>query len=72
MNLIRGYVIILFILQMVIPGPVFADALGKFTSVKGNVALERKGEILSPGLEATVLNRDMITTGERSRAKFEP
>jgi len=70
LHLIRGSVIILFILQLVFPIPIFADALGKFTLVKGNVSLERKGEILSPAVEAPVLNKDLITTGERSRTKL--
>ncbi len=70
LQLIRDSVIILFVLQLVFPITIFAETLGKFTIVKGNVSLERKGEIFSPGVEAPVLHKDLITTGERSRAKL--
>ncbi len=70
LRLVRNSIIFLFVLQLVCPIPIFADALGKFTLVKGNVSLERKGEFLAPGVETPVFNKDLITTGEKSRAKL--
>lgn len=70
LRLVRNSIIFLFVLQLVCPIPIFADALGKFTLVKGNVSLERKGEFLASGVETPVFSKDLITTGEKSRAKL--
>lgn len=70
LHLIGNSIIFLFVLQLVCPIPIFADALGKFTLVKGNVSLERRGKFLVSGVETPVFNKDLITTGEKSRAKL--
>jgi len=63
-------VIIAFVLimQMVIPYPVYAATVGKFTSVVGNVILTRDGKDYRPVVNSAVNEKDLIVTGDGASA----
>lgn len=63
-------VIIAFVLimQMVIPYPVYAATVGKFTSVVGNVVLTRDGKDYRPVVNSAVNEKDLIVTGDGASA----
>ena len=66
----RMKVIIAFVLimQMVIPYPVYAATVGKFTSVVGNVVLTRDGKDYRPVVNSAVNEKDLIVTGDGASA----
>jgi hypothetical protein len=66
----RMKVIIAFVLimQMVIPYPVYAATVGKFTSVVGNVILTRDGKDYRPVVNSAVNEKDLIVTGDGASA----
>ncbi|HPC85679.1 MAG TPA: FecR family protein [Smithellaceae bacterium] len=66
----RMKIIIAFVLimQMVIPYPVYAATVGKFTSVVGNVILTRDGKDYKPVVHSAVNEKDIIVTGDGASA----
>lgn len=63
-------IIIAFVLimQMVIPYPLYAATVGKFTSVVGNVILTRDGKDYRPVVNSAVNEKDFIVTGDGASA----
>lgn len=66
----RTKVIIAFVLimQIVIPYPLYAATVGKFTSVVGNVILTRDGKDYRPVVNSAVNEKDLIVTGDGASA----
>lgn len=66
----RMKIIIAFVLimQMVIPYPLYAATVGKFTSVVGNVILTRDGKDYRPVVNSAVNEKDLIVTGDGASA----
>ncbi len=60
----------MLVLQLLLPFPLFADAVGKFTDVRGTVSLTRATKDLKPIGEDPVFLKDIIATKESSRAKL--
>lgn len=56
------------ILQMVLPYPLYAATVGKFTSVVGNVILTRDGKDYRPVVNSAVNEKDLIVTGDGASA----
>jgi PPE-repeat protein len=56
------------ILQMVLPYPLYAATVGKFTSVVGNVVLTRDGKDYRPVVNSAVNEKDLIVTGDGASA----
>jgi hypothetical protein len=57
-------------LQILLPFPLFADVIGKFNEIKGNVSLFRGKKGLIPNVGDDVHTKDVITTGDKARAKL--
>ena len=68
MKIIVAFVLIM---QMVIPYPVYAATVGKFTSVVGNVILTRDGKDYKPVVNSAVNEKDIIVTGDKASAIME-
>ena len=66
----RMKIVIAFVLimQMVIPYPVYAATVGRFTSVVGNVILTRDGKDYKPVVNSAVKEKDILVTGANSSA----
>jgi hypothetical protein len=65
----RGIVFFIAI-QILFPLHIFAQSVGKFTEVRGNVSLTRAKATSTPKTEDAIQIKDLISTGERSRAKL--
>lgn len=65
---IKKIIAFVLILQMITPYPVYAAAVGKFTSVVGNVIQTRAGKTLKPVVNSTIETKDIIVTGDKSSA----
>jgi len=57
-------------IQMVLPLPVFAETIGKFADVRGDVTLERARAKLKPNVNDSVQTKDFVATGNLSRARL--
>ncbi len=58
------------IFQLVMPYPVYAAAVGRFTSIVGNVIQTRAGKTIKPVVNSTIEEKDLIVTGSASSAKM--
>jgi len=56
------------IMQMVIPYPLYAATVGKFTPVVGNVILTRDGKDYRPVVNSAINEKDFIVTGDGASA----
>ena len=57
-------------LQISFPASLFADVIGKFNDIRGDVSLTRANSAISPKVESDVQTKDLIKTGDKSRAKL--
>jgi hypothetical protein len=67
--IMRLFVFIL-ILQLAFPLPIFAQVAGEFIEVMGDVTIQRAKTIYKPKAKDPVYVKDVIATGEKSRAKL--
>ncbi|MCX5806570.1 MAG: FecR family protein [Proteobacteria bacterium] len=64
------FFVFLLVLQMLLPFPVFADTIGKFNEIKGDVSLNRAKARLKPDVGDNIQTKDIIYTGDQSRARL--
>ena len=57
-------------LQISFPASLFADVIGKFNDIRGDVSLTRANSAILPKVEDDVQTKDLIKTGDKSRAKL--
>jgi len=55
---------------MAFPLPLFADTIGKFADIRGDVGLERAKAQLKPNINDPVQTKDFVSTGKLSRARL--
>ncbi len=67
---IKEIVVLVLALQLIIPYPVYAASVGRFTSVVGNVTQTRDGKVLKPVFNSQIHEKDKIVTGDKSTAKM--
>jgi len=67
---IREIIVFSLVLQLIIPYPVYAAAVGRFTSVVGTVTQNRDGKALKPVFNSPIEAKDEIVTGKNSSAKM--
>jgi hypothetical protein len=67
---IRRIIVFCIAIQVLCPLHVFAQAVGKFTEIRGTVSLARDKTIIKPKIEDPLQRKDVISTGDRSRAKL--
>jgi len=67
---IKEIVVFVLALQLIIPYPVYAAAVGRFTSVVGSVTQTRDGKVLKPVFNSQINEKDKIVTGDKSTAKM--
>ncbi|MEN6638161.1 MAG: FecR domain-containing protein [Smithella sp.] len=65
---IKKFVAFVLVLQMLMPYPVYAAAVGRFTSVVGNVIQTRAGKAIKPVVNSPIDAKDIIATGNKSSA----
>ena len=65
---LKKFVAFVLVLQMLIPYPVYAAAVGRFTSVVGNVIQTRAGKAIKPVVNSPIDAKDIIATGDKSSA----
>jgi hypothetical protein len=64
------FFVFLLVLQMLLPFPIFADTIGKFNEVRGDVSLTRAKKGIKPNVGYDVQTKDIVVTGDKSRAKL--
>jgi hypothetical protein len=57
-------------LQILLPFQLFADTIGRFNELRGNVSLSRAKTILKPDAGDNIQTKDVVSTGDKSRAKL--
>jgi len=57
-------------LQILFPAPLLADVIGKFNDIRGDVSLTRANAAITPKVEGDVQTKDIVATGDKSRAKL--
>ena len=62
--------IVMLALQILFPVQVFADVVGKFNDIRGDVSLTRANAAITPKVEEAVQTKDVVATGDKSRAKL--
>ena len=70
-NNITKIVSMVLIVQLIFPVALFAESVGNFLQIKGDVSDERDGRSFKPSVNDAVYEKDLITTGKNSRAKFK-
>ncbi|MCX5847786.1 MAG: FecR family protein [Deltaproteobacteria bacterium] len=70
MKSIRNFLIFALVVQLILPVPLLAAAVGEFTLVTGDVTLIRKGRPIKPNVKTAVETKDVITTGKKAMAKI--
>ena len=65
---LKKFVAFVLVLQMLIPYPVYAAAVGRFTSVVDNVIQTRAGKAIKPVVNSPIDAKDIIATGDKSSA----
>jgi len=68
--ILRYFFILMIALQIAFPLPIYADTIGKFAEIRGDVALERAKAQLKPGVNDPVQTKDLVVTGKQSRTKL--
>ena len=69
-KLIRLISVLLLTLQILFPFPLFADTIGKLSEIRGDVSVRRGNTVIKPKTEDEVQTQDVVTTGDKSRAKL--
>jgi hypothetical protein len=69
-KLLMRCLVLLLALQILLPFPLFADTIGKFNEIKGDVSLSRARAGLKPNVGDDIQTKDMVSTGDKSRAKL--
>lgn len=67
---IREIIVFILVLQLIIPYPVYAASVGRFTSVVGKVTQTRGDKVLKPVVNSPIEAKDVIATGDNSTAKM--
>jgi hypothetical protein len=67
---LRNLLILAVVIQLIIPLPVLAAAVGEFTVVMGDVTLMRKGRTIKPTVKTAIETKDVIVTGKSAMAKI--
>jgi hypothetical protein len=65
---VRRFLSFLLVLQLIIPYPTFAAAIGEFTSVVGEVTQTRVKEVIRPVAKSPIEMKDLIVTDQASSA----
>ncbi|HOP86122.1 MAG TPA: FecR family protein [Syntrophorhabdaceae bacterium] len=60
---------IIFVL-ILMAHPVFADSIGKFTDIRGDVSLERLKMFIKPKINDVIQVKDLVITGDYGRTKL--
>jgi hypothetical protein len=63
-------IIFMLVIQLAFPLPLFAQVAGEFIEVLGDVTIQRAGKIIKPKVADSVHVKDVVATGEKSRAKL--
>jgi hypothetical protein len=69
-NFAIRFLVLFLALQILLPFPLFADTIGKFNEIKGAVSLSRAKIDLKPNVGDDIQTKDMVATGDNSRAKL--
>ncbi len=69
-NPVLRLIIFMLVFQLAFPLPLFAQVAGEFIEVLGDVTIQRAGTVIKPKVKDPVHVKDVITTGEKSRAKL--
>jgi len=69
-NPVLRLVIFMLVLQLAFPLPLFAQVAGEFIEVLGDVTIQRAGAVIKPKAKDPVHVKDVIKTGEKSRARL--
>ena len=64
------FIVLFLSLTILFPSPLLADVIGEFKDIRGNVSLNRSKTILKPAVGDNVQSKDMVATGDKSRAKL--
>jgi hypothetical protein len=65
------YFVFFLAIQILLPFPLFAaDTVGKFNELRGDVSLTRAKKSLKPDVGDDIQIKDIVTTGDKSRAKL--
>ncbi|HPU28888.1 MAG TPA: FecR family protein [Syntrophorhabdaceae bacterium] len=67
---LRYFFILFIVIQLALPLPIFAETIGKFADIRGDVTLEREKAKLKPNVNDNVKTKDFVTTGNLSRARL--
>lgn len=67
---VKKFIAFVLIMQMIIPYPVYAAAVGKLTAVVGNVYLTRDSKTFKPAVNSAIHEKDKIETGRNSTANI--
>jgi len=67
---LRYFFILFIVIQLAFPLPIFAETIGKFADIRGDVTLEREKAKLKPNVNDNVKTKDFVTTGNLSRARL--
>jgi len=65
---VRRFLSFLLVLQLIIPYPTFAAAIGEFTLVVGDVTQTRAKEVMTPVVKSPIELKDIIITDQASSA----
>jgi hypothetical protein len=63
---LKVILVALLVIQLVIPSPILAAAVGQFVSVVGDVTQTRAGVAIKPQVKSPIQLQDLIITGDRS------
>jgi len=64
------YAFFLFLFNVICINAVFADTVGRFTDIRGDVSLKRIKTIIKPSINDPVVIKDLVITGGASRTKL--
>lgn len=67
---LRYFFILFIVIQLALPLPIFAETIGKFADIRGDVTLEREKAKSKPNVNDNVKTKDFVTTGNLSRARL--
>lgn len=64
------FIVLFLSLTILFSFPLFADVIGEFKDIRGNVSLNRSKTIIKPSVGDNIQSKDMVATGDKSRAKL--
>jgi hypothetical protein len=67
---LKVILVALLVIQLVIPSPILAAAVGQFVSAVGDVTQTRAGVVSKPQVKSPIQLQDVIVTGDRSSASM--